>query len=508
MRSIFRSMRWRLQLWYAGVLLLVIGLSGVLVYWQARAARLGEIDTKLRAASQYLDAVLRSLPPPELEGEPPFPDDRPPPPHRRRDDEEGRPPPPFRPGPPRSRADKLAELEIRSTFGREEGPPQDQPFFLIWRSDESVLRVSDAMLNQQQSAWAIPEHIRGEAVLAQRGPVRLAFLRGPGHTTVLVGKPVAREFNELRALAWQLSLGGCVALGLGLVGGWWVSGRVLKPISAISSTAAAISAANLSARIETAPIDRELVGLAEVLNATFARLQTEFERQVRFTADASHELRTPLAVVFSNVELALSRPRTVEEYQETLKRCELAAIRMRGLVDGLLTLARADAGRLDLDLEPIDLRQVVEETVDHFQVQAGRAGIELAAEVSDDPVTAAVDPLLIGRVLENLTANALRHTPRGGRVTLVGRVHEARIRLEVSDTGEGIAAEDQPRIFERFFRADKARTRAQGGNGLGLAICKSLVEALHGTISFQSAAGKGTTFVVEFAEVKAAEKPG
>jgi two-component system OmpR family sensor kinase len=506
MRSIFRSMRWRLQLWYAGVLLLVISLSGILVYWQARAARLGEIDTKLKAASQYLDAVLRSLPPPELAGESPFPDE--PPPRRRPEEGERRPPPPFGPGPPRSRADKLAELEIRSTFGREEKPPQDQPFFLIWRADESLLRRSDATLNQDQSAWAIPEHTRGETVLDQHGPVRLAYLRGPGHTTLVVGKPAAREFNELRTLAWQLSLGGLAALGLGLVGGWWVSARVLKPISAISSTAAAISAANLSERIETADIDRELVDLAEVLNATFARLQTQFERQVRFTADASHELRTPLAVVFSNVELALSRPRTVEEYQETLKRCKLAAARMRGLVDGLLTLARVDAGRLDLDLQPIDLRPLIEETVDHFQLQAERGGIELAGEIVDDTVTAAVDPLLVSRVLENLTANALRHTPAGGRVTLIARMSGARPRLEVNDTGAGIALEDQPRIFERFFRADKARSRASGGNGLGLAICKSLVESLHGTISFHSVVGTGTTFVVEFGEVKMGDNAG
>jgi two-component system sensor histidine kinase BaeS len=160
-------------------------------------------------------------------------------------------------------------------------------------------------------------------------------------------------------------------------------------------------------------------------------------------------------------------------------------------------LARADAGRLDLDLKPVDLRQLVEETADQFQPQAERGGIGLSAEVADEPVTAAVDPLLLGRVLENLTANALRHTPKGGSVTLRARVKIRRAVLEVSDTGEGIALEDQPRLFERFFRADKARSRASGGNGLGLAICKSLVEAHGGTIGFQSVPSEGTTFMVE-----------
>jgi heavy metal sensor kinase len=272
---------------------------------------------------------------------------------------------------------------------------------------------------------------------------------------------------------------------------------VLKPLAAISTTAATISADNLSARIDTGVIDQELVELAGVLNETFARLQTEFERQVRFTADASHELRTPLAVFYSNVELALSRPRTVAEYRETLERCRQAALRMRGLVDGLLMLARADAGRLDLDRKPIDLRELVEEAADQFQPQAERGGIELSADVTEEPVTAAVDPVLLGRVLENLTANALRHTPKGRSVTLRARVQKERAVLEVCDTGEGIALEDQPRLFERFFRADKARSRSSGGTGLGLAICKSLVEAHDGTISFQSTPGVGTTFVVQ-----------
>ena len=450
MLSIFKSMRWRLQLWYACVLVLVIASAGILVYWQSRVAKLGDIDTKLMGAAQYLDVVLRSFPRGELDT-----DFRPPPegpPPRFRPEEGRRPPPPFQPPPRRPREEMLQELEIRSTFGPAERNSEDRPFFLIWRSDGSVLQSSDPSLTTEKTAWPIPDRLGGKPQFGQRGPQRLAFLRGPERSTVLVGKSAAREFNELATLAWRLALGGLVAIGLGLVGGWWVSARVLKPLASISKTAAAMSATNLSARIDTSTIDLELVELAGVLNDTFARLQTEFERQVRFTADASHELRTPLAVFYSNVELALARPRTVEEYQETLKRCEQAASRMRGLVDGLLMLARADAGRLDLDCQPVDLRQLVEETADQFQPQAERGGMELSAEVSEEPVTAAVDSILVGRVIENLTANALRHTPRNGQVTLRAHVSKGRAMLEVRDTGEGIPSEDQSRIFERFFR--------------------------------------------------------
>ena len=506
MLSIFRSMRWRLQLWYAGVLLLVIGSAGTLVYWQSRVAKLGEIDTKLQASAQYLDVVLRSFPRGELDEEfrpppgRPRPD-RPPP--RFRPDGEGRPPPPF-PPPPRPRQELVNDLEIRATFGPDDQRPEDQAYFLIWRGDGSLLQSSEPTPRSTNlAAWSIPDHLEAEPRIERRGPERIALLRGPERSTVLVGKSAAREFNELNTLAWRLALGGVVAMALGLAGGWWVSARVLKPLASISTTAAAISATNLSARIDVSAIDRELVELAGVLNDTFTRLQTEFERQVRFTADASHELRTPLAVFYSNVELALARPRTVEEYQETLKRCEQAAVRMRGLVDGLLMLARADAGRLDLDRKSSDLRQLVEEVADQFQPQAERAGIELSAEVSEEPVTAAVDPLLVSRVLENLVANALRHTLRGGQVTLRAQMSKGRAVLEVCDTGEGIAESDQPRIFQRFFRADQARSRTSGGNGLGLAICKSLVEAHHGTITFQSTPGNRTRFVVEFVAVEA-----
>ena len=137
-------------------------------------------------------------------------------------------------------------------------------------------------------------------------------------------------------------------LAVGLAGGWLASARILRPVAAISATASAISATNLSERIDAAAVDRELADLAGVLNATFDRLEAAFERQARFTADASHELRTPLAVLRSQAQLALSRPRSAEEYRKSIEECLRAAERMTALVEGLLTLARADAGKLDL----------------------------------------------------------------------------------------------------------------------------------------------------------------
>jgi heavy metal sensor kinase len=264
----------------------------------------------------------------------------------------------------------------------------------------------------------------------------------------------------------------------------------------MATTADAISATNLGQRIDTEHLDSELVGLGQVLNEMFGRLEASFERQTRFTADASHELRTPLALLHSQVELALKRPRSGDEYREALQTCLQASDRMRSLIDGLLTLARADAGRLALAADPVDFAGVVDETCASYQSEAERHHIALSATLPSGPVMVRGDATVLARVLANLLSNALRHTPAGGSIEVGLSADDHFAELSVADTGCGIPAADQPRVFERFFRVDRARSRALGGNGLGLAICKSVVEAHGGTIGFSSRAERGTTFTV------------
>jgi heavy metal sensor kinase len=514
MWSMVRSIRWRLQFWYAAVLAGVIGGFGGLIYWQSRAARFEQIDTQLLAGASYLDAVLRSFPPGELENpraeqpDRPPPDrgpGRPPPDGPRQDRGPGRPPPDEpppdrgpRPGPPRRPPERLYdELDLTKSASADGMANAGQSYFIIWRPDKRVLKTSDAATPGRWPEWPGPSAPATTTPLfLQRNDERAVIVPGPRRSTILVGHSIAGELAELNTLAWRLAAASAVALGGGLLGGWWAASRALRPINAISKTASQISATQLSERIDTTRIDRELSDLARVLNATFARLEGEFARQARFTADASHELRTPLAVLYSQVELALSRPRSADEYQEALKRCLNAASRMRGLVDGLLTLARADSGRLDLERRPLDLRHLAEEIVEQHRPDAERAGIDLRAELSDRKVEITGDATFLTRVIENLVTNALRHTPKGGSVSVCVTAEKESAVLCVADTGSGIPLEDQPRIFERFFRADQARSRSSGGNGLGLAICKSVVEAHGGTIRFASQPGVQTEFVV------------
>jgi heavy metal sensor kinase len=315
-----------------------------------------------------------------------------------------------------------------------------------------------------------------------------------------VGRDAGPVLDGLTLFAGQLLAVGGGVLAVGLAGSWLIASQVVRPLRAISATAAKVSAANLSERI-AGPLPSEVAELAGVLNETLDRLEEAFDRQVRFTADASHELRTPLAVLRSHAELALSRPRGPEEYRRALETCLRAAGRMTGVVESLLTLARADAGRLDLASDPVDLAAVAASAAELVQPLAEAKGVALSTVLSPAWVSGDADAL--GRAALNLLANAVQHNREGGTaVVRVGLEGEWAV-LEVSDTGPGVAEADRPHLFERFYRADKARSRLSGGTGLGLAICRALAEAHGGTAEYRPGEGSGATFVLRLPVIAA-----
>jgi heavy metal sensor kinase len=383
----------------------------------------------------------------------------------------------------------LAELVLPQPL-TPEGGGESAAYFGVWRSNGTLLK--SAALPAGLAPPGTPLSPRPQ--LRQQGEYREAVMLGPGGTVIRVGRSVAREQAELFAFAWQLAGAGAVVLAVGLAGGWLISNRILRPLAAISATASAISATNLTGRIDPAAVDRELAELAGVLNAMFDRLEAAFERQARFTADASHELRTPLAILRSHAELALSRPRDAAEYREALEACLRASGRMAALVDGLLTLARADAGKLDLRREPVDLEKVIDDCVRLLAPLGQDKAITVVATLQ--PAVVHGDPVRLGQVVTNLLSNAVQYNRPGGHVLIQLRPTNGDILLTVEDTGCGIPQVDRPHLFERFYRVDKARSRASGGTGLGLAICKSIVEAHGGRIGFESEPGRGSTFWV------------
>lgn len=298
----------------------------------------------------------------------------------------------------------------------------------------------------------------------------------------------------LRQLITLMAIAIPATLLLAVAGGLFLAARALDPIERITRTAAQISAENLERRLDL-PGQDELGRLAATFDRMLDRLEAAFQRQRQFTADASHELRTPLALLTSTADVALERPRSAAAYRDIIASMREDAGRMNQLLGELLTLARADAGQELIDHEPLDLATLVSEVVLALQPLARSRGVGLVAVVPAS-VTIVGDQTRLTQLLMNLVDNGLKYTPSGGTVTVTVERESGQAVLQVADTGNGIAAEHLPHLFERFYRVDKARSRAEGGTGLGLAICRWIVRAHGGEITVASELGQGTTFTV------------
>jgi signal transduction histidine kinase len=242
----------------------------------------------------------------------------------------------------------------------------------------------------------------------------------------------------------------------------------------------------------------ELGRLAETLNQMMTRLERSFAALRRFTADASHELKTPLTVLRAGVERAITTPNLPQDTLATLEETLQEIKRMTELVDALLTLARADEGIAPLHREPVDLRGIVEEVRETGELLAEDSGVVVEVATPPEPIVVSVDATRIRQLILNLLTNAVKYTPPGGTVRMQLGSADGRVTLSVADTGIGIAPGDLPHIFDRFWRADSARTRTseRPGAGLGLAISKWIAEAHGGRIDVVSRPGRGTTFTV------------
>jgi two-component system OmpR family sensor kinase len=320
-----------------------------------------------------------------------------------------------------------------------------------------------------------------------------------GHRYMLVVlrslHPQKEMLEEIRqTFTWVIPL----AILLAAAGGYFLARKSLAPVVAMSAQAGRIGAANLHDRLSVKNERDELGRLAKSFNELLDRLDESFERQQRFMADASHELRTPVAILRGEAEVALSQPaRRAEDYRESLAILHQEARRLAHIVEDLFTLTRADAGQYAISACDFYLEELVSDCVHSIRTLALAKRIKLTAEASEEsPIRADED--LVRRMLLNLLDNAIKYTPEGGNVAVSCRRWGDEYALAVSDTGAGIPAELQPRIFERFFRADKARSRSDhnGGAGLGLAIARWVAEAHGGRLELTRSDANGSTFTV------------
>jgi two-component system, OmpR family, sensor kinase len=312
---------------------------------------------------------------------------------------------------------------------------------------------------------------------------------------VQVGTSMESVEETLHRFLILLTVAMPIALTVSLAGGWFLAGRALRPVDAITLAAQRIAAGDLSQRLTMSTAPDEIGRLAATFNNMIGRLDASFRQIRQFTSDASHELRTPLTVMKGETELVLRRPRPLEDYQSVLESNLEEIDRMTRIVDELLFLSRADMGEVKMESMPVALKPLVED----IHRQATLLGQDRNIEVVLGTVLPAVvrgDELRLRELLLNLVENAVKYSHPGGKVEIALVTNSQQASLSVTDQGIGIAPADQARIFNRFFRTEEARTHTKKGTGLGLAICSWIAESHKGRIDVKSEPSHGSTFTV------------
>jgi two-component system OmpR family sensor kinase len=344
---------------------------------------------------------------------------------------------------------------------------RDHAYYAVWDASGQMLASSKALPpHAVRSATVPPTHGPRPFVARSQGIYLDVIVATPDDGQLLIGRPLAKEFDGLGWTAARLLTVGLICLVLGGWGAIWLARRIAKPIERMSNTAERITSRNLSERLEARQTPREITRLAIVINTMLDGLKSSFDRQVRFTADASHELRTPVSVVLSQADFTLSRERTPEQYREALETCLQSARRMKRLVDDRL-------------LQPL----------------ADRRNIRLQPDLHSAPLVGDADRL--SQVVTNLVTNSIQYGDTNTTVWIEVFAKPDAAFLVVRDTGPGIPLADQPHLFERFYRVDRVRTQEEEtGTGLGLSLVAEIVAAHGGTIQVASTEGTGTTMTV------------
>lgn len=455
-----RSIRFRLTIWYSAVLGLALALFGAGTWIAMRESLYEAVDEELR---DRVEGVRRFL------------------------DEQ---------------TDALSLEEVRDEFREHSvlGPGGD--LFQVCDT-RGVWLYRSAWLAEREVAGPPPDRLAGrgryEDLRIAGASLRLlserVLVRGEPYSVQVAARMVEMQ-EALDRFRWMLLLLAPLALAVASAGGYWLSRRALAPVDAITHTARSISARSLGRRLEVPRTGDELERLSATLNEMLEGLESAFRRVTQFTGDASHELRTPVALIRTAAELALRKVRSPEEYQQTIRQMLAESERASEMIENLLTLARSDSGMEFLELAPIDLRAVLAEAGGQGRRLAYAKGLEFDVMLPAAATIMNADRQAVRRLMLIMIDNAVKYSSAPGRVELSLHSSDGFVNLEVRDTGIGIAGEDLPHIFERFYRADKARARQMGGAGLGLSIARWIAEAHGGQIQAESAPGRGSTFRV------------
>jgi two-component system OmpR family sensor kinase len=359
-----------------------------------------------------------------------------------------------------------------------------------------------APLGVTLTAADVGRHLRAAQpfdVATEYGRLRISnsLVSGTGAATYLlqVGvslEPIDAALRRYRAL---LLLGVPACLLLAGVGAWWLSAFALAPLSHFAAAAREINVRTLERRLPTRAVNDEIEDVARAFNGALSRLEYAVGEMRQFSAALAHELRTPLAALRGEIELDLGRLTFQDPNRERLASQIEEIDRLKRLIEQILTLARAESGQIPLTFDRVDVGELAASLVEQLEPVAQARGIALACERAGTGLVRG-DEEWLRRLMINLVDNALKFTPAGGRVVVRVVAASEFTRLEVRDTGAGIALEDQPHVFERFFRADPSRSSATEGAGLGLSLVQWIVERHGGSIAIESQPGKGTAVLI------------
>jgi heavy metal sensor kinase len=456
--SFIHSIKFRFTIWYLLVLAVLLGALSAGVYFYLSRSLYRSLDDSLELRSQQICSV-----PPVLEsiwhGE-------------------------FQ--------EELGEIVMLYFYTGSELVQVSPPEMSVSLSQEFIYEAINGRSSFATIEAADGQGLRLLAVPIHLGIPGLPLSSQPG--ALIIGRSTKQIDQALHGLVRTLAIADALALAVAAGGGIFLARRALKPVDKIAETAQEIGETDLSRRINVNTKD-ELGRLAATLNAMIGRLEKAFQRQKQFTSDASHELRAPLAVIEAESSLALQKERPPSDYRQSLETISQESKQMSSLIEQLLTLARADAGKEQWNFTDVNLGRAITNLSADVEVLCQEKGLSCQLGQIQDLVVKG-DAARLRELFMNLLDNAIRYTPAPGTVSVsLHREGEMAI-VAIKDTGVGIAAEDMPFIFERFYRVDKARSRAQGGTGLGLAICRYIAEAHGGKIEVESQVGVGSTFSV------------
>lgn len=375
-------------------------------------------------------------------------------------------------------------------------------FVQITDDQSNMLYESDILRAHGVSVipLANPDDALSFSTVGRRGwPVRVAsrhlVVDGVG-LTVHIAQPLRDTLNALREYSFYVAIFVPIALLLTTSAGYWISRRALAPVEQIRNQAEAIDPADLAARLQIPPTEDELARLAGTLNAMLARIEAAFRSIEQFTADASHELRAPLALILTAGEVSLRHERTKEELADVLRKVVREARHMSNLVENLLDLARGDARRRHTEFAPVDLPALLRDLCPELIPTAAAKGLALTANIPEHELRVLGESTELRRLFLILIDNAIKYT-QAGSIHIALASQDSSVHLSVADNGIGIDPDALPHVFDRFWRADKVRARAEGGAGLGLALASQIVQRHGGLISVESKLGHGSTFLVQ-----------